>query len=141
MSKILSESLQEYRNLHEEEINESMSSYGKRFREIFLKVGYALIKAGRTKDFQKIVNTAKILKGKGWPKFPEIKKVLGDEKFKKFELILNFMNKQLPSFSVTPGGTEKASSGQIGKDDNERVAVISKAIGMTPEEVVALIKK
>lgn len=131
------------KNYIKESLNESFSVGGKLFREIFLKSCHALVKAGRVEEVKKIVDWAKKLKELGWPKLPELKTKIGEEALKKFEKgIIPFMERQLPSFGATPGGTVSGGKGgSIGKDDNERAEVIAKAIGMSKEEVLELIKK
>lgn len=142
MSKLIAESLDDYIK-DKEQLNESLAVGGKLFRELFLKAAHALVKAGRTEDMMKLVKWAKKLKGLGYPKLAQLKQELGDDLFKKFDKgLLTFMQKQIPSFGASPSGaTSGGKGGDIGKDDNERLAVVAKAAGMSTEELKDLITR
>lgn len=142
MTKLIAESLDDYIK-EKEELNESLAVGGKLFRQIFLRSAHALVKAGRKKDVQTLVKWAKKLKSLGYPKLAVLKEKLGPETFKKFEKgLLPFMQRQLPAFGAGPeGAVQGGKGGNIGKDDNERLAVVSKAVGMSPEELKKLITR
>lgn len=141
-NKLIAESLDDYMK-SKEELNESLAVGGKLFRQIFLKAAHALVKANRMKEVDTLVKWAKKLKSLGYPKLEQLKKELGEETFKKFEKgLLPFMEKQLPAFGANPAGTiSGGKGGDIGKDDNERLVVVSKAIGMSPDELKELITR
>ena len=141
MSKILAESLYEFRKENSEELNEAIQP-GKTFRQNFLKAAHALVKAGREDVVKTLTAWAKKLASLGWPKEGVLRKELGDQKFKSFLAALNLINKQLPSFGATPGGrVQSGKGGDIGKDDASRLEVVSNALGMTAEELKDILTK
>jgi len=141
MSKILAESLYEFRKTNNsEELNEAIQP-GKTFRQGFLKAGHALAKAGREDQVKTIWAWAKKLNSMGWPKEGVLRKELGD-KFKSFMAALNLVNKMQPSFGATAGGTTTSQKGgDIGKSTEERLAVVSKALGVTADELKDVLTK
>ncbi len=141
MKKLIAESLKEFRQ-DREDLNESMSTGGKLYREIFLPVAHALVKANRLDFVGDIVKWGKDLKSKGWPKRSEMKKIYGADVLAKFDRMIKYMEKQQPSMSIGMGaGAGVNKGGDIGKTDEERLKVISDAIDMTPEEIKTMITK
>lgn len=142
MTKILAESLYEFRKENvTEDINEAIQP-GKTFRQNFLKAGHALVAAGRKDNVKVLLAWAKKLKSLGWPKESVLKQELGDKKFKSFLAALNLVNKQLPSFAAKPGGSaQRTSGGNIGESTEERLEVIANATGITVEELKGILTK
>jgi len=144
MSKLIAESLYEFRAEREnaQELNEAIQP-GKTFRQLFLQAAHALVKAGQVEKVKGLLKWAKKLQELGWPREIALKKALGDQGYKSFiKGVLPFMQKQVPSFSATPGGTTASQKGgDVGKDDATRLQVVADALGIAQDELKSAITK
>ena len=146
MSKVLAESLKEYRD-SKESLNEAkglfgdLASQGKQFRKMFLPACYALIQAGH-KD--KVVGYTKWLRKLaelGYPNDKEMKAKLGEKNFKGLTQVNKFLNNNLPSFATGPAGGVTSKKADSGKSDSERLAAIADVSGMEAQAIADLLKK
>ena len=151
MSKIITESLNEFREFREvrdskkdskEVLNEAIQP-GRTFRERFLKATHSLVKAGKVDKAESLYKWAKKLKNLGWPREMALKKALGDKVFNSFiKLVLPYTIKQVPSFAAdVGGGTASRKGGDIGKDDATRLSVVAGALGISEDELKGIIIK
>jgi hypothetical protein len=147
MSKILTESLYEFRE-SQEPVNEAkglfgdLASQGKQFRKMFLPATYALLQDGRKTEVQGLTKWLKKLAEWGWPADKDLKAKVGEQGFKSFQGAIKFMNNNLPSYAVTPGGATQSRAGKdTGKSDAERAKAIAEVVGMEAQELADLLKK
>lgn len=145
MSKVLAESLHEYRD--SKSINEArglfgdLAPQGKQFRKMFLPASYAIIKSGKKDSVATLGKWLKKLSDMGWPSDKEVKAKLGDKGFKSLQQANKFLNNNLPSFATGPGGGVTSKQADTGKSDAERAAAIAEVVGMEAADLVALLKK
>ena len=146
MSKILAESLSEYRG-SKESLNEAkglfgdLASQGKQFRNMFLPASYAIIKSGKKEHVVTLGKWLKKLSELGWPTDKELKAKLGEEKFKSLQQANKFLNNNLSSFAATPGGTTSGKQVDTGRDNQERLIAIGQVLDMAAQDIVDLLKK
>jgi len=147
MSKVLAESLYEFKESQKESVNEAkglfgdLASQGKQFRKMFLPGAYAIIKKGQKEQVVSLVKWLKKLAELGWPGDKDLKAKLGDKGFKSLQNANKFLNNALPSFAATPGGASQAKGGDTGKSDQERAVAIAQVLGMEAADLAALLKK
>ena len=146
MSKILAESLSEYRG-SKESINEAtglfgdLATQGKQFRKMFLPACYALIKKDQKDKVISMTKWLKKLAELGYPNDKELKASLGNKNFQGLKQVNQFLNNSLPSFAATPGGSHRSKSGDTGKSDEQRLSAIVEVVGMKATDIAALLKK
>ena len=146
MSKVLAESLKEYRD-SKESINEAkglfgdLASQGKQFRKMFLPASYAIIKSGKKEQVVTLGKWLQKLSDLGWPSDKELKAKVGEKGLKSLQQANKFLNNNLSSFAATPGGTTSGKSVDTGKDDQERLIAIGQVLGMAAQDIVDLLKK
>ena len=145
MSKILAESLHEYRD--SKSVNEArglfgdLAAQGKQFRKMFLPAGYAIIQSGKKDTVASLGKWLKKLAEMGWPSDKEIKAKLGDKGFKKLVQANKFLNNNLPSFAAGPAGGVTSKKADSGKSDEQRAQAIAQVMGIEVSELVDLLKK
>lgn len=147
MSKLLAESLQEYRERNTEDLNEArglfgdLAAQGKQFRMMFPEAVDAMINKGQKENVPALIKWLKKLNELGWPTDAELKKAVGDQVFKKFTNVVKFMNNKLSSTSLSPSGAQGGKSSDSKKSDVERIKSIAKVAGMEAQELADLLKK
>ena len=147
MSKILAESLGEFKGNKSEEVNEAkglfgdIEAQGKQFRKMFLPAGHAIIKKGQKEHLASMHKWLNKLAELGWPKDSVLKSKVGEKNFKGLQQVNKFLNNNLSSFAATPGGATQAKTADTGKDDSQRAAAIAQVLGIEVSELVDLLKK
>ena len=146
MSKILAESLHEYRG-SKESVNEAtglfgdLASQGKQFRKMFLPATYALIKKGEEDRVDSMMKWLKKLAELEYPGDKDLKAKLGEKNFKVLSNVNKFLNNNLSSFAATPGGANTSKKADTGKSNEERLNAIAKVAGVDAQEIANMLKK
>ena len=147
MSKLLAESLQEFRERNIEDVNEArglfgdIAAQGKQFRKMFPEAVDAMIAKGQKENVPALVKWLKKLKELGWPSDSELKKAVGEQTFKKLANVLKVMNNNLSSASISPSGASGGKTSASKKSDEERIRTIAGVVGMEAQELADLLKK
>jgi len=147
MSKLLAESLEEFRERNTEDVNEArglfgdLAAQGKQFRQMFPEAVDAMIAKGQKENVPALIKWLKKLNELGWPSDSELKKAVGDQIFKKFTNTVKVMNNKLSSASLSPSGAQGGKSSDSNKSDVERIKTIAKVAGMEAQELADLLKK
>lgn len=148
MSKLLAESLYEFRKENsEEEVNEAkglfgdLAAQGKQFRKMFPEAGAALIKKGKKDNVATLVKWLKKLKELGFPSDKDLKAKIGDKSFQSLQNTVKYMNNQLASFAATPGGASAGRSGGVEGSTEDHIKAIAAEVGMEAQELADLLKK
>jgi hypothetical protein len=133
-NKLVSESLEDF--IGAERLDEGIfASNVDDFKKGWLMAANAY--AAKPESAKQVVNWAKKIKELGTSKDSEVKKALGDESYKKFELLVNAIKRLTPTMGSI-GSAGSAVKANVGKDDNERAATVANAIGDTAANVLAL---
>jgi len=146
MSKVLAESLKEYRE-SKESLNEAkglfgdLASQGKQFRKMFLPASYAIIKSGKKEHVVTLGKWLKKLSEMGWPSDKEIKAKMGEKGLKSLQQANKLLNNNLSSFAATPGGSTTSKKSDTGSNDQERLFAIGQVLDMAAQDIVDLLKK
>lgn len=147
MSKLLAESLYEFRQEKSEEINEArglfgdLAAQGKQFRKMFPEAVDAMITKGKEEYVPTLVKWLKKLNELGWPGDKELKQKLGEKSFKALQNVNKTLNNQLSSMSISPTGAQGGKGSASEKSDAERIKTIAKVAGMEAQELADLLKK
>jgi hypothetical protein len=88
-----------------------------------------------------LVKWLKKLKEMGWPSDKDLKAKVGDKQFQSFQNTVKYMNNQLASFAVTPGGASAGRSGGAEGSTADHIKAIAKEVGMEAQELADLLKK
>jgi len=147
MSKVLAESLYEFKESQKESVNEArglfgdLAAQGKQFRKMFLPGAYAILKKGQKEQVVSLGKWLKKLAELGWPGDKDLKSKLGDKAFKSLQSANKFLNNALPAYAASLGGTTQARGGDTGKSDQERAVALAEVLGMEASDLAALLKK
>ena len=146
MSKVLAESLQEYRD-SKESVNEAkglfgdLASQGKQFRKMFLPASHAIFKAGQKEQVVSLGKWLKKLSEMGWPTDKELKAKLGEKGFKSLQQANKYLNNNLSSFAATPGGSTTGKKVDTGRDDQQRLEIVAQILETPAQDIVDMLKK
>ena len=146
MSKVLAESLKEYRD-SKESLNEAkglfgdLASQGKQFRKMFLPASYAIIRKGNKDQVVTLGKWLKKLSELGWPSDKELKAKVGEKGLKSLQQANKYLNNNLSSFAASPHGGVTSNKADTGFDDQERLIAIGQVLNMAAQDIVDLLKK
>jgi hypothetical protein len=147
MTKILAESLYEFRKENNDDLNEArgllgdLAAQGKQFRKMFPEAVDAMINKGKKENVPTLIKWLKKLNELGWPSDKELKAKLGEKSYKALQNINKALNNNLASMAVSPAGTQGGTTSKSEKSDVERIKSIAKVAGMEVQELIDLLKK
>lgn len=148
MEKLLAESLQEFRQINNEEnIDEArgllgdLAAQGKQFRKMFLEGVDAMIAKGNKENVPALVKWLKKLSEMGWPSDKELKSKMGEKGLKMLTNINKTLNNNLASMSISPTGAQGGKGSKSEKSDVERLKNIAQVAGIEAQELADLLKK
>lgn len=147
MTKLLAESLYEFRESKSEDINEArgllgdLAAQGKQFRKMFPEAVDAMITKGKKEYVPTLVKWLKKLNELGWPGDKELKQKLGEKSFKALQNVNKTLNNNLSSITISPTGAQGGRDSKSEKSDAERIKNIAQVAGMEAQELADLLKK